>query len=105
MKELTDLGVDTSNAIFAFIPSTKDPEVFKESFRKWFGDEIPTFTLQDILNMLPTHQTFSDVCDDGFGRFWVRLVDEECDDIHTEMSNKSLLDAAYKMLKWIAKEK
>lgn len=107
MRELIKLGIDTSKAGACWYPDNDldypDNPIYTATFAENIGinypGRIPTFTLQDILEMLPTHKTFSE-CNRTYNRCWVRLCSPENDNIHTELSNKSLLDASFKMLKW-----
>lgn len=114
MLELIDMGIDVSKASMCWRRSLNyvtdewciDGLIINNNFSHSL-EYIPTFTLQDILLMLPTHTTFSEDYsnDKCFGRYWVRLVSFDNANIHTELSNKSLLEAAFNMLKWCKENK
>ena len=103
MKHLASLGLDTTDASMYYsyegvLQTCKSYEPTQKQFseRLW----TPAYTLQDVLEKLPTHKTFSESYKSDFGRHCVRLYTPNNPNIHTELSNKSLLDAAYNMLVW-----
>lgn len=119
MKHLQELGLDTSNASMYWVRLVRLPNVKKkkkEVLIDWFLDlkkgymhvgydeyeSLPTFTLQDILDLLP-----SEIQKDGRWAtldilkhpqnyimcFWNGEPLFRCE-------NKELIDAAYEMLCW-----
>lgn len=97
MNELKRLGIDTSKASVCRIPNDGNPYLSLGPFTS-FDDEdknfllpIPTFTLQDILQLLPPGihlVNFGKGFEfDFFGR-------SKC------FSNPDILQAAFEMLKW-----
>lgn len=103
MKRLERLGLNTRDASMYYsyegiLQTCKSYEPTQEKFKE--GLWTPAYTLQDVLEKLPTHNTFSEDYNNNFGRYWVRLCTPENENIHVELSNKSLLDAAYNMLVW-----
>lgn len=99
MKEIMELDVDTSNASMYWEDKKLNIAICNLDYLALDRDIVPAFTLQDILEMLPTHKTFSEY-NKTYNRCWVRLCSPENDNIHTELSNESLLEASFKMLKW-----
>ena len=107
MKHLASLGLDTTDASMYYsyegiLQTCKSYEPTQKKFAE--GLWIPAYTLQDILEKLPTHETFSESYANDFGRHWVRLCTPKNSNVHTELSNKSILEAAYNMLVWCMKK-
>ena len=103
MKHLASLGLDTTDASMYYsyegvLQTCKSYEPTQEKFTK--GLWTPAYTLQDILEKLPTHKIFSESYTNDFGRYFVRLCTPKNRNVHTELSNKSILEAAYNMLVW-----
>ena len=117
MRKLKELGVDTSKASmhFLYMPTAKsimsgvyevddEPEVFVS--QNGMNHEHPTFTLQDIIELLT----------DGVQKAIVFINNEEyfvkCYEIKYDEENvfkiiyfdniKQLLNACYEMLIWVA---
>lgn len=101
MQELIELGIDTSKASMCWITTRTpydfnvyDVEIYKSYYKKGNEAVIPTFTLQDILEMLPKGWSF-DCFDDCmpvitiFTNFGV----------HEEKAS-TILETAFNMLKW-----
>lgn len=110
MKHLASLGLDTTDASMYYsyegiLQTCKSYEPTQKKFAE--GLWIPAYTLQDILEKLPTHKTFSENYASNFGRYWVRLYIHKGSKLqeHTELSNKSLLEAAYNTLVWCIHKK
>lgn len=108
MQELQELGIDISNASMCWIRCTDGNKVFPyipkfrdifENRRESLHDVItPTFSLQDILEMLPREWEIG-AYNDNRTNITLFLEDDETLHCHQEVS-ESLLDAAFKMLKW-----
>lgn len=107
MHKLYDLSIDISNASMCW---TKDPEGKRMielhdefCYEMSYLDPIPTFTLQDIFNLLP----------DGFRiikgyingeEYWIcNVIDNP--NIHVNADGNTALEAAYNMLCWLAENK
>ena len=128
MQELIVLGVDASKASMRWIKIisitnmpylliTSELKEDNESTNNF--DVIPTFTLQDIINLLPHY-----IEDKEIGRFDYELrvkkdgVIYESYDVYDELGDtfvlndyniyddecKTILDCAFKMLKWCINE-
>ena len=118
MQKLKELGVDTSNASmhFLYMPTAKsimsgvyevddEPEVFVS--QNGMNHEHPTFTLQDIIELLPKSILINSV------KHWIcvcpnclltefQLMYVDGDYSYAVMKqDKSLLQAAYNMLIWV----
>lgn len=104
MNELNDLGIDTSKASLYWY-ATDDSEFvcFGTDIDKDLGDEIcPTFSLQDILELLPSYKITYDKhtkCVDKY-EITVDIPEGQHYIEHIARSSVSLLEAAFKMLKW-----
>ena len=118
MRKLKELGVDTSKASmhFLYMPTAKsirsgvyevddEPEVFVS--QNGMNHEHPTFTLQDIIELLPKSIRINSV------KHWF-CVSQNClltefqvmyfdgyDSYGVIKQNKSLLQAGYNMLIWV----
>lgn len=98
MQELIELGIDVSKASmywvesFYFDEKNNNKRIIMQSVSLIpTTDAIPTFTLQDILEMLPDYywiEKFSNI-------YKIKDVDGD-----TYFESKSLLEAAFNMLKW-----
>lgn len=112
MNHLQELGIDTSKASMCWIKwgenttlSVHDEYCYEPSLM----NPIPTFTLQDILEMLP-----KDICQEGCTWSAALYIDYESNRIaygntdregfeifhEVEIVNNNLLDTAYEMLCW-----
>lgn len=128
MQHLKDLGVHTSKASMYWVRLVRLPKVKnkeKEVLIDWFLDLqkehmhvgydeyecFPTFTLQDILDLLPS--TISIETTDEINEYWLELGVSERnksywfvqyrsieDSIYVIRGNENLIDAAYEMLCW-----
>ena len=124
MKHLKDLGIDTSKAgaVRTDIWVTSDLDefqkaedvlVFTESESDYFEFENPiyTFTLQDILDLLPS--TIDTETTDEINEYWLELGVSERDKsywfvqyrsvddkIYVNKDIGTLIDSAYEMLCW-----
>ena len=116
MKELEALGIDTSNASMCWYPDN-DPDfpnnpIYMLTCIENIGDgykgRIPTFTLQDILGMLPMSIKLKDnkyakLVFDKWGRLEYVLTEygEVTGALHyVDHTITTLLDSAFEMLKW-----
>lgn len=108
MQELKELGIDTSKASMCWLETfytdgTKkfESEVCNEHqrFDKWC---LPAFILQDILEILPSYRITYDKYTNDSDKYEIRVDIPEGQHYitHIAQSSKSLLEAAFKMLKW-----
>lgn len=112
MRELKELGINTSKASMCW--NTYDSfliandENLKDSFNYSDDDWIPTFTLQDILTLLPTYITHNDGEYEykwnimPFGEeYVVQYLDTDgINPALVTMKDVSLLQACFNILKW-----
>lgn len=112
MRELKELGINTSKASMCW--NTYDSfliandENLKDSFNYSDDDWIPTFTLQDILTILPTYITHNDGEYEykwnimPFGEeYVVQYLDTDgINPALVTMKDVSLLQACFNILKW-----
>lgn len=121
MKHLQELGVDTSKAkiswyaIYETLPNWYNELRIRDDVFDKNYPSVPTFTLQDILEMIPSSIT-SDNVDYHFELLRLNLsssmgykgiVDENDGDYnkieyHILLWDKNLLTCAYEMLCWLA---
>lgn len=115
MQELKKLGIDISKASmcwntydFFLIANNSD---LKDVFNYLDDDWMPTFTLQDILNILPKCIKTEDaiytlfLCpNDLYDGYIVAYMDDSNELTHlkggSQYSSVSFLEAAFNMLKW-----
>lgn len=114
MQELIDLGIDTSKASMMWFDAGESGLVIgwkNCSFEPSEGD-IPTFTLQDILEMLPkTIEAYKDgsklpliITITGSGKYAIVYDNPFCKNGKVGLTiSESLLEAAFNMLKWCKK--
>lgn len=125
MQEVEDLGIDTSKASMCwgkwnsakeyhlFAENKADRESFiqdlikyncidEEDEEEYAHETISTFTLQDILEILPSYSITYDKYTNDLDRYEIRVnIPKKQNYItHIAQSSKSLLEAAFKMLKW-----
>lgn len=110
MQTLKELGVDTSKASMYYVPKLhSETEYLLISIKPHpIIEYIPAFTLEDILEILPTTivaGTWSyDLTSDLKNHIAYLLNDELFSDedefLHTE-TGENLLDIAYRMLVWV----
>ena len=104
MQKLKELGVDTSKASmhFLYMPTAKsimsgvyevddEPEVFVS--QNGMNHEHPTFTLQDIIELLPIENI--DIRRNCHEKWVISYKDE------ITFKSEFMIDAAYKMLIWV----
>lgn len=112
MQHLKDLGVDTSNAMMCYRRRTRDfrgeekagrwnlvinQPIIVSNFETY--EEVPTFTLQDILELLP-YKIIAGYLHIGRKSFSGNLLFFVEYPGHVRFGGKSILDAAYEMLCW-----
>lgn len=111
MKELEKLGVDTSKAskywYFKANPTIKAWDKPKLCIEEPFwptrpNKVIPTFTLQDILELLPSYKITYDKHTKDIDKYEITVDIPEGQHYitHIARSANSLLLAAFEMLKW-----
>ena len=120
MQELIALGIDTSKASMCWFPMMEIDEHMKLVVKSHFigvngidfdsywntiegKNTIRTFTLQDILSLLPysistTHPSYLSILPLRDGGWYIRYSRMECDEKSTD--GKTLLQTAFHMLKW-----
>lgn len=116
MQQLKELGVSTKDASMCWI---KDPEGFptltvndEYCYEMAFLDPVPVFTLQDMLEMMPTILPDKN----GYTPYHLEILIDSKGCVLTYRRNqgdclvgthihKSTLDAAFDMLCWLAKNK
>ena len=115
MQHLKELGVDTSKAS-AIIYKISETETYCgyareviliEGYVEDYIDKVETFTLQDIIELLP-----KEFKDDDYTYLLTMYINvntwticysmSDEFDYHKEFESESLLDAAYQMLCWCA---
>lgn len=104
MQELVKLGIDISKASCTWCKVraiTSDGKgyswmILPETLNKFDEDHVPTFTLQDMLEIIPSFDLSKTSTVDP-------IVGIKCFKGYEEIkfaSKQSLLDAAFSMLKW-----
>lgn len=101
-RELAQLGFYMNDAKLCWV---KGADGFSfVNFCDEYGPEYctiyPTYTLEEILNILPQHTTYTRHYANGLIQFFVELHNSNNDVIHTSLSELSLLDAAFVSLKY-----
>lgn len=110
MQKLIAIGIDTSKASCTWCKVraiTSDRKgyswvILPETLNKLDEEHIPTFTLQDILEILPSYSVTYDKYTNDLDKYEIRVdIPEEQHYItHIAQSSKSLLEAAFNMFKW-----
>lgn len=118
MQELKELGIDTSKASMCWIGCTDGNDVYpyNSTFKDIFESHketipsvlTPTFTLQDILEILPREIKPFKGCKSW--KVWLRLLPyvgnrwcvlyENPDEIFYKSEGENPLEAAFNILKW-----
>lgn len=109
MQELINMGVDISKASCTWCKVraiTSDRKgyswmILPETLNKFDEDHIPTFTLQDILDMYGSYYLYNSYT--LYKRnnvWWIELIDENYL-ISKTIKGESELECAFEMLKWI----
>lgn len=102
-KELVSKGIDMSNASMCyFIGAIEELLPIYGPVEYSENEYVPTFTLQDILEMLPSYKITYDKYTRDIDRYEIRIDIPEGQHYitHIAQSSESLLEAAFKMLKW-----
>lgn len=112
MQHLKELGVDISKAYWSRVVRLKEDSDSK-SIPVSSNDsglclitenveKIPIFTLQDILDLLPTtvDDDYRLYIDKGLVLWAVGYVDAVSEEIYEDFRQRDLIDAAYEMLCW-----
>lgn len=117
MQHLKELGVDTSNANF-YWHRTKSLNNYEEwdEWKLYYGvlklargfttincEYVRTFTLQDILDLLPAtvDDDYRLYIDKGLVLWTVGYVDAVSEEVYEDFRERDLIDAAYEMLCWV----
>lgn len=117
MQHLKELGVDTSNANF-YWHRTKSLNNYEEwdEWKLYYGvlklargfttincEYVRTFTLQDILDLLPAtvDDDYRLYIDKGLVFWTIGYVDAVSEEIYEDFRERDLIDAAYEMLCWV----
>lgn len=117
MRHLRDLGVDTSKASMCWLREPNDStrcEVFihdDDCYEMSCLDPVPTFTLQDLLNIIPprvfsrSNEVFSLRIEryiDEWGVYYGTTEDSNGSKLSTPIYGDTLLEAVYEMLCYLA---
>lgn len=120
MRHLRDLGVDTSKASMCWLREPNNHtryEVFvhdDDCYEMSCLDPVPTFTLQDLLNIIPSrvlsksNEVFSLRIEryiDGWEVYYGTTEDSDGSKLFTPIDRDTLLEAAYNMLCYLAENK
>lgn len=117
MQHLKELGVDTSNANF-YWHRTKSLNNYEEwdEWKLYYGvlklargfttincEYVRTFTLQDILDLLPAtvDDDYRLYIDKGLVFWTIGYVDAVSEEIYEDFRERDLIDAASEMLCWV----
>lgn len=112
MQYLTELGIDTSKAsmIWRLLPECfRIPEehyvAVRESSEKRDDENIPTFTLQDAIDLIPrsidtSNELRVDLHDNSFSYWWVGGICDNKPVVH--FASDRLITSAYEMICWLA---
>lgn len=120
MQHLKELGVDTSKAMMCYRRRTRDwkgeskvgrwslvinQPIIVSNFETY--EDIPAFTLQDILDLLPAtvDDNYRLYIDKGLALWTVGYVDAVSEEIYEDFRERDLIDAAYEMLRWVLTNK
>lgn len=125
MRHLRDLNTDTSKASLYWVRRCHGYKIDDNSTGEWFlslqkefqvigfmsYEVIPTFTLQDLLNILPSgiysksYEIYSLRTDrylDEWGVYYGTTEDSDGSKLSTPIYGDTLLEAAYEMLCYLA---
>ena len=112
MQHLKDLGLDTSYASMCWIvdkENTHQPYIVLSPYAEYHVDvttySLPTFTLQDILDLLP-NMLIENYASPLIIRYLVNgRVRVMFPDYYVTCAKEDLIDAAYEMLCWAIENK
>lgn len=125
MKHLKDLNIDTSEATLYWTRRCHGCKIDDDSTGEWFlslqkefqvigfisYEVIPTFTLQDLLNVIPprvssrSNEIFSlriERCIDEWGVYYRTIEDSDGSKLFAPIYGDTLLEAVYEMLCYLA---
>ena len=111
MQELEKLGIDTSNASMFWYRCYRFKQLIpcsdRDTIKDWTNQHgenciIPTFTLQDILEILPSYKITYDKFTNDSDKYEIKvnILEGQHYITHIAQSSESLLKAAFTMLKW-----
>lgn len=102
MQELKKLGINISKASCEWMHTQEYGWIFVQAGRGMYSDKeyIPTFTLQDILEMLPYNVEGAQLN----VNLAICCISYENPRIKVCWYNNNILEAAFNMLKWCIKE-
>lgn len=118
MKELEELGIDTSNASICWLETVLDGDIVVPNDKQLLqvitkninlkcDMQILTFSLNDILSMLPKI-----IIEDNLNMYNLHIKPISFNNIwrveyssHLHSEQGTLLEASFKMLKWALKNK
>lgn len=118
MKHLQELGLDTSDASMYWVRRSHGSRIDDESKGEWFlslqkefmvcgflsYEILPAFTLQDIINLLPTSINWKPLIIVGNSIMYSAGYGEGYHHPMKIFKEESLLESAYIMLCWVIKE-
>lgn len=111
MQELIDMGFNVSDASIVFVkcPVSGMYEPQLNVAHKYEPDDYYSYTIDDILNKLPSDGIYTD--ESGiqhhirlvFDNNWRKLIalDYDNDNIYFETTSINTLQSAFEMLKWV----
>lgn len=125
MKHLKDLDIDASEATLYWTRRCHGCKIDDDSTGEWFlslqkefqvigfisYEGIPTFTLQDLLNVIPprvssrSHEVFSlriERCIDEWGVYYGTTEDSDGSKLFAPIYGDTLLEAVYETLCYLA---
>lgn len=116
MKHLQELGLDTNKASMCWLKMGKNIilAAHDEYCYEWlFIEPIPTFTLQDILDLLPSTINNNDdkywlefgVCEPDKSDWYIQYESVKTISVFKYISSNTSIDAAYGMLCWCIENK
>lgn len=104
MQHLNELGVDTSKASMCWVCLNSEPYLsfYNKDYPQDDDKVIPTFTLQEILDLLPKKIDEVDVLIiNPCKNIWsVSYAEEDTGELYGGFIKEELIDAAYEMLCW-----
>lgn len=110
MQHLKELGVDTKTASLCWVCLNSEPYIsfYNKGYPQDDEKVIPSFTLQDILDLLPQNvlDSFLTIIKDEYlvdGRFFYNVCYQDAlsDYELIAIRKDDLIDAAYEMLCWV----
>ena len=104
MQHLKELGVDTSKASMCWVCLTKQPflSFYYKDYPKDDKKVIPTFTLQDIFDLLPSKHEGAYLTITKPDKSYIMGYEDEDGGASPVFINEQAIDSAYEMLCWCA---